>query len=58
MKTCTKCKIEKPLKDFGNEKRVKDGKQARCKECTKEYYRQNRERFSEETPRVRSSKKR
>jgi ribosomal protein S27AE len=33
MKTCTKCKEYKPLKDFYNRTRSKDGKAYQCKEC-------------------------
>lgn len=33
MKTCTVCKIEKPLKSFYNYKASKDGKAYRCKSC-------------------------
>ena len=32
-KTCTKCHTTKPLNDYHNDKRAKDGKQSRCKEC-------------------------
>lgn len=37
MKTCPKCKIEKELKDFGNNKNTKDGKQRYCKKCQAEF---------------------
>jgi 5-methylcytosine-specific restriction endonuclease McrA len=33
MKTCTKCKISKPLDAFGKNKSNKDGLQYRCKVC-------------------------
>ena len=33
MKTCTLCKIEKPLFDFSPDKRLKAGVQSRCKSC-------------------------
>jgi len=33
MKTCTRCKIEKPLPYFSPDKRLKDGAQSRCKSC-------------------------
>lgn len=33
MKTCTRCKEEKPLADFHNKAKAKDGKQSHCKEC-------------------------
>ncbi len=32
-KVCKKCGVEKALKSFGDEPRVKDGKQARCRNC-------------------------
>jgi hypothetical protein len=32
-KVCTKCKIEKPIDEFHNDKRRKDGKYTWCKEC-------------------------
>jgi hypothetical protein len=37
MKTCTKCKEEKPFEAFSKEKRSKDGFKHWCKTCTKEY---------------------
>lgn len=33
MKTCTKCGVEKPLDDYHNNKRTRDGKGSWCKEC-------------------------
>ena len=39
MKTCSRCKIEKPLTDFGGIKRVNSW----CKNCCSEYYRQNKD---------------
>lgn len=32
-KRCSKCEIEKPLDEFPNDKRVRDGKRAECKSC-------------------------
>lgn len=32
-KECTKCSLTKPLDDFFADKRIKSGKQAKCKEC-------------------------
>ena len=32
-KVCTKCKEEKPLEEFGKDKRAKDGKNSSCKAC-------------------------
>ena len=34
-KTCSKCRIDKPLNDYHNDKSRKDGKRARCKECNR-----------------------
>lgn len=39
MKTCTKCKIEKPYEDFRKSARYKDGHYSRCKACVNEYER-------------------
>lgn len=33
MKTCSNCKQQKPLSDFGRKSRNKDGLQYNCKEC-------------------------
>ncbi len=44
MKTCYKCKIEKPLDDFYNLSSSKDGKQYNCKECRRKEYQKNREK--------------
>lgn len=35
-KICWSCKEEKPLEDFGNNRRKKDGKQGYCKICSRE----------------------
>ena len=47
MKQCQKCKQEKPLDAFNNNKREKDGKQRSCCECTKiehkRWYDENKE---------------
>jgi hypothetical protein len=47
MKQCQRCKQEKPLNAFNNNKREKDGKQRACRECTKKehrkWYNENRE---------------
>ncbi len=34
MKTCARCKLQKPLEDFHKAKRPKDGRRCYCKECT------------------------
>lgn len=48
MKTCYKCKTEKPRAEFSKNKSRKDGLQTQCKECEREngreYRQQNRER--------------
>lgn len=36
MKTCTKCKLEKPFEAFWKQSKAKDGYLAECKQCTKE----------------------
>lgn len=36
-KTCTLCKLEKPLNEFGNLKRGKKGKNSWCKPCAAAY---------------------
>lgn len=33
MKTCSKCKITKPLNEFGKDKKMKDGIRYCCKQC-------------------------
>ena len=42
MKTCTRCKTEKPLSEFYADNRRKDGKLSRCKTCKNEMLRQYR----------------
>ena len=37
MRTCCKCKEEKILDKFRNDKYTRDGKTTRCKECLKTY---------------------
>lgn len=47
MKLCHYCNLEKPLDNFGNNKRAKDGKKTKCNSCHNEhmkaYYWQHRE---------------
>lgn len=35
MKTCTKCKTEKPVSEFSNRTKSRDGLEYRCKACSK-----------------------
>lgn len=39
MKTCSRCKQEKPLEDFYARKGARDGRQGHCKKCHTEYVR-------------------
>ena len=56
-KKCPKCGEVKPLDLFYNDKSKKDGKQSRCKECTREHarkwYLQNTEKAKEHVRRRR-----
>ena len=51
MKKCKGCGEEKDLDDFGNDKKAKDGKISKCKECrntnTQNYKKENKEKISE-----------
>ena len=46
MKTCSKCRIKKELKDFSKDKRAKDGLCCNCKNCQNEYRGKNREEIN------------
>lgn len=46
MKTCSKCKTEKPKTEFGRHKSKKDGLRCHCKECLREYSVLNSEMLS------------
>lgn len=43
MKTCTKCKTEKPKAEFNKHKKNKDGLQSHCKQCRHDHYTDNAE---------------
>jgi len=43
LKTCSKCKIEKPLEAFSKQKEKKDGHRSHCKECVRAKYVANAE---------------
>ena len=47
MKTCTKCKITKPLDEFNNHPKGPMGKDTRCKLCKAEYAREYRRKNPE-----------
>ena len=46
MKTCTTCKITKPLECFSKNKNKKHGHQNKCKDCFKLYRNNNKEKLS------------
>ena len=48
-KVCTKCKKELPATNecFHVERSCRDGLQGKCKECRKQYYRENKERIKQ-----------
>lgn len=45
MKHCPRCKKKRPLLDFGNDKRRKDGLHAYCKPCWKVYRKISEEKY-------------
>ena len=45
-KTCTKCGIEKDISEFYKQKSGKHGYRAECKECIKQYTKDNREKIA------------
>jgi hypothetical protein len=47
MKKCSKCEIEKESIDFYKKKTMKDGLRSECKECTKLYQSENKDRINE-----------
>ena len=51
IKTCFRCKLEKPIDDFGSLKRSPDGKRGDCKTCRKSIYYSNHEKSLEEKSR-------
>lgn len=48
MKICKRCGIEKPITEFSNASRNKDGLNSWCKTCCSEYDRQYREKHKDE----------
>jgi 5-methylcytosine-specific restriction endonuclease McrA len=61
MKTCSKCRQEKPLADFRSDSRRASGVAASCKECSQEYCRQwrldNPDAETTRAPRIRPGHK-
>ena len=47
LKTCPKCKEEKPRLEFNKEKARKDGLQYTCRECRKQYCKENAEKIKQ-----------
>jgi len=47
MKKCSKCEIEKESIDFYKKKTMKDGLRSECKECTKLYQLENKDKIKE-----------
>ncbi|MCW2606152.1 MAG: hypothetical protein JWO60_845 [Frankiales bacterium] len=50
-KTCTGCKQSRPSADFSRSARSKDGLQARCRRCARDWYVANRETHKANTAR-------
>lgn len=46
MKKCTKCGVEKNLAEFSKDKTRKDGLRSHCKDCIKEYQKNNAEHIA------------
>jgi Zn ribbon nucleic-acid-binding protein len=47
MKTCKHCNIEQPLEKFYKSKDGKYGVGSKCKDCTKKYYQENKDKAKE-----------
>lgn len=47
LKTCCVCKVDKELDQFYKDPKGKGGKQSRCKECNKAYYKANKPKYQE-----------
>lgn len=47
MKTCGKCKVDKAKTGFSKDASRKDGMQTKCKECNREYAKENAGRIAE-----------
>jgi len=51
LKTCTKCKIEKPEGEFGKRKEGKGGLMSQCRSCKADHRAANRDRINENNSR-------
>ena len=47
MKTCSRCKVEKPLEDFNRDSSRTDGRQSYCRPCSRAWYAENRDSHAE-----------
>ena len=47
MKTCSRCKTDKPFSDFGKQAKSKDGYQYHCRQCKAELHQLNHKRRME-----------
>lgn len=60
-KRCRKCEVEKPRTDFGEDRRVRDGLQARCRACianaARDSYVKNRDKILARQAKVYSTEK-
>jgi len=56
-KKCSKCGVEKNVVCFNKDKTIKSGLRCVCKDCSKQYYLDNKERRSEQTKQYRSNNK-
>ena len=48
MKTCSSCKVPKPLSEFGPMKRNKDGLAGRCRDCVNKKHQTYRDSYKQE----------
>lgn len=47
MKICSKCKAEKPVSEFVKDRRATDGLKHDCKQCKRDYHKENAEIISD-----------
>ena len=46
IKKCSKCQVEKSIDAFNKDKKTKDGLQITCRDCRKEYYKNNKKELA------------